>query len=62
MTIIELKKNGTLKLPEEIYARVETIRYFQIKESDKGILLVPLEIRAAQTTNGNRKEVADVGA
>ena len=62
MTIIELKKNGTLKLPEEIYARVETIRYFQIKESDKGILLVPLEIRAAQTTNGNPKEVADVGA
>ena len=62
MTIIELKKNGTLKLPDEIYTRVENIRYFQIKESDKGILLVPLEIRTAQTANGNRKEVADVRA
>lgn len=47
MTIIEISSKGTIQFPEPLQQKLAHIRYFQVTDTKKGILLTPVQIQPA---------------
>ncbi|WP_269537049.1 hypothetical protein [Cerasicoccus fimbriatus] len=50
MTIVELNAKGAIILPETLECRRNQVRYFQLAETKKGLVLTPVTIKPARTT------------
>ena len=47
MTILTISKRGTLKLPKDIVAAFHGTKHLQVRTTNNGVLLTPVQIQLA---------------